>query len=178
MRDIMNTLLRTAREKEKGVDFHACVSSFFCLLVGKKQHRNIFSHKTGWLAKFGWILTYGVLENLTLNLTYALLLGTIQLLTRANLPSDVILMREISAGVPMNDPMAPAVIPGGKKNMTNDLQVLTTITHAAKQNQFTINQSTGHLPKAHLSRNDGGVPSGLQDMMNARNYRWVKFCFR
>ena len=30
-------------------------STFF---VGKKQHRNIFSHKTGQLAKFGWILTY------------------------------------------------------------------------------------------------------------------------
>ena len=24
----------------------------------KKQHRNIFSHHTGRLAKFGWILTY------------------------------------------------------------------------------------------------------------------------
>ena len=24
----------------------------------EKQHRNIFSHHTGWLAKFGWILTY------------------------------------------------------------------------------------------------------------------------
>ena len=30
----------------------ACVSSLF------SQHRNIFSHNTGWLAKFGWIQTY------------------------------------------------------------------------------------------------------------------------
>ena len=29
----------------------------------------------------------------------------------ADLPSEVILMREISAGVPINDPIAPAVIP-------------------------------------------------------------------
>lgn len=28
-----------------------------------------------------------------------------------DLPSEVILMREISAGVPMNDPIAPAVTP-------------------------------------------------------------------
>ena len=29
----------------------------------------------------------------------------------ADLPSEVILMREISAGVPIKDPIAPAVIP-------------------------------------------------------------------
>ena len=26
--------------------------------MGENQHRNIFSHDTGRLAKFGWILTY------------------------------------------------------------------------------------------------------------------------
>ena len=30
------------------------------------------------------------------------------------LPSDVILMRDISAGVPINEPIAPAVIPKDK----------------------------------------------------------------
>ena len=30
----------------------------FLPALGENQHRNIFSHDTGWLAKFGWILTY------------------------------------------------------------------------------------------------------------------------
>ena len=34
------------------------VCTFFYLLVGKEQHRNIFSHKTGQLGKFGGILAY------------------------------------------------------------------------------------------------------------------------
>ena len=33
------------------------VKSFLCAFKGK-QHRNIFSHNTGRLVKFGWILTY------------------------------------------------------------------------------------------------------------------------
>ena len=35
-------------------------ASKFCRTVGfkEKQHRNMFSHHTGRLAKFGWILTY------------------------------------------------------------------------------------------------------------------------
>ena len=41
-----------------GEEFQACVSCLFSLLVGKKQHRNIFSHNTGPLVKFGWILPY------------------------------------------------------------------------------------------------------------------------
>ena len=39
-------------------ELSACVSSLFSLLLGKKLHRKIFSHHTGRLAKFGWILTY------------------------------------------------------------------------------------------------------------------------
>ena len=39
-------------------ELQACLSSLFFLLLGKKQHRNIFSNHTGRLAKFGWILTY------------------------------------------------------------------------------------------------------------------------
>ena len=33
------------------------------------------------------------------------------MLLETDLPSEVILMRDISAGVPMNDPIAPAVTP-------------------------------------------------------------------
>ena len=44
---------------KRGGDGLSCqCATFFHLLVGKKQHRNIFSHKTGRFAKYGWILTY------------------------------------------------------------------------------------------------------------------------
>ena len=41
-----------------GVDFCACLSSLSQWFLGQKQHRNIFSHHTHRLPKFGWILTY------------------------------------------------------------------------------------------------------------------------
>ena len=40
-----------------GVDFCVCLSSQFLSACRKKQHENIFSHNSGQLAKFGWILT-------------------------------------------------------------------------------------------------------------------------
>ena len=41
-----------------GENFRPVCQVFSPLLSGKKQHRNIFSHHTGRLAKFGWILKY------------------------------------------------------------------------------------------------------------------------
>ena len=52
------------REEQWGVcgvgrqNFRPVCQVFSPCFDGKKQHRNIFSHNTGWLAKFGWILTY------------------------------------------------------------------------------------------------------------------------
>ena len=45
-----------AQREGVGVDFCACLSSLFSVVLGKKQHRNIFSRHTGRLPKFGWIL--------------------------------------------------------------------------------------------------------------------------
>ena len=39
-------------------ELQACLSKSFLPAFRKKQHRNIFSHHTGRLVKFGWILTY------------------------------------------------------------------------------------------------------------------------
>ena len=49
------------RSKGRGVgrqNFRPVGQVFSACFEGKKQHRNIFSHDTGRLAKFGWILTY------------------------------------------------------------------------------------------------------------------------
>ena len=54
--------------------------TFFYLPVGKKKHRNIFSHKMGHLAKCGWILTYLKIWP-EMSLYTRLLPGAIQLLT-------------------------------------------------------------------------------------------------
>ena len=70
-----------------GVDFCACLLSPFSLLWGKKQHRNIFSHHTGRLAKFGWILTY-LKTSVEMRVTW-LLPGAIQLdIILFNFPSS------------------------------------------------------------------------------------------
>ena len=46
-------------EGERGGGRLSCLcATFSYLLVGNKQHRNILSHNTGQLAKFGSILTY------------------------------------------------------------------------------------------------------------------------
>ena len=37
---------------------HRGLESLFSMLLGEKQHRNVFTHDTDWLVKFGWILTY------------------------------------------------------------------------------------------------------------------------
>ena len=70
-----------------------------------RQHTDIFGQCTGKCTLHRYTCTYMYTCTCTCRCTFA------YTCTYTDLPSEVILMREISAGVPMNDPIAPAVTP-------------------------------------------------------------------